>query len=104
MKKPWMLRTFSVFVGIVVALALVPATRPPCLSDPPACGSYITIGSGCSTYTNPSPPFYPECCQYWTHKCLGSSVTWTQRSGWIFGEACTNINTGKFICPSQIPL
>lgn len=92
-------RGLSVFAGVLIAGAMAYATKPPCISDTPLQCSAIIIGSGCSTYTNSEPPHYPECCQYWTWKCLGSSDTWNQRSGWIFGESCIH-DPGYFVCPT----
>lgn len=92
-------RLLSVIAGVTMAFALAYATKPPCMSEAPLSCSATIIGSGCSTYTNPNPPHYPECCQYWIWKCLGTSDTWTQRSGWTFGEACNN-DFGYYVCPS----
>lgn len=94
-------RLGAAIFGTAASAALVFGTKPPCVSDPDPCGGYyVQIGNGCSTYTNPEPPYYPECCPYWRMKCFGTSTTFDLRNGWIFSEACGEVNKG--FCPSSV--
>ena len=98
MMRRIIVRTAFAGAAALCAAAIAWATEPACVSDANACsGNYVLNGSGCSTYTNPDPPFYPECCQYWQWRCAGTQTTWIQRSGWTFGEACGGPPN---VCPS----
>lgn len=95
----------AVVVGVLLAVTVALADeeeegRPPCVSDTPIQGDRVIIGSGCSTWTRPYWPYTSQCCQYVIYKLVGSSDTYTLRSGWIDGESCTWY--GYFSCPTYV--
>lgn len=88
-KSRQLLRLSSIVIGIVVASAISFATKPPCVSDANPCGGgYVENGHGCSTYSGEPP--YVECCFYREFRCMGTQIVWRKRSGWIFGDSCTD--------------